>query len=72
MKARQILAENLKRWRKLRGFSQEELASQAGLDRTYISALERSVYAASIDKLEMLAAALDLSLAELLQESQAI
>jgi len=68
MKARQILAENLKRRRRAVGISQEELAHRAGLDRTYISALERCVYAASVDKLELLANALGLSPADLLCE----
>jgi transcriptional regulator with XRE-family HTH domain len=69
MNARQILARNLKQLRKAAGISQEELADRAGLDRTYISALERCVYAASIDKLELLALALGLSPADLLQET---
>jgi len=68
MKARQLLAENLKRHRKAAGISQEELAHRACLDRTYISSLERCVYAASVDKLELLAKALNLSPADLLQE----
>ena len=68
MKARQLLAENLKRHRKAAGISQEELADRACLDRTYISALERCVYAASVDKLELLAEALNLSPADLLEE----
>lgn len=69
MKTRQILAENLKRQRKSMGLSQEELAHWAGLDRTYISALERCVYAASIDKLDLLALALKLSPADLIRET---
>ncbi|MAM37986.1 MAG: transcriptional regulator [Erythrobacter sp.] len=68
MKTRQILAENLKRRRKAMRLSQEELAHQAGLDRTYISALERTVYAASVDKLELLANVLKVSPARLLEE----
>lgn len=68
MKARQLLAENLKRHRKAAGISQEELAHRARLDRTYVSALERCVYAASVDKVELLAKALNLSPADLLME----
>ena len=44
-----MLALNLRRHRRLQGLSQEELAHRADIDRTYLSALERSVYAASID-----------------------
>jgi len=49
MNIREILAINLRRLRHQRGLSQEELAHQAKVDRTYIGALERSVYAAGID-----------------------
>ena len=49
MRIREVLALNLRRQRQIRGLSQEELAHRAGIDRIYISALERSVYAASID-----------------------
>jgi transcriptional regulator with XRE-family HTH domain len=52
MEIREILAANLKRLRKAKGLSQEELAHQVGIDRTYVSALERRVYAASIDLVE--------------------
>ena len=47
--------------------SQEALAAAAGLDRTYVSSLERCVYAASIDVVERMAAALDVDPAELLR-----
>ena len=49
MDIREILAINLRKLRQARGLSQEELAHRAEIDRTYISALERSVYAAGID-----------------------
>ncbi len=55
MKLRDVFAENLKRARRSKGLSQEELAHRADLDRTYISSLERSVYAASLDVVERLA-----------------
>ncbi len=68
MRSREILAQNLRRLRKLRGLSQEELAYTAGIDRTYASALEREVYAASVDVLDQLANALDVKPAELLKD----
>lgn len=61
MGIREILAANLRDLRQLRGMSQEELAHRADVDRTYISALERMVYGASIDVLERLAIALDVT-----------
>lgn len=36
-----VLAETVKRARKAAGMTQEELAFEAGLDRTYISQVER-------------------------------
>jgi transcriptional regulator with XRE-family HTH domain len=59
MDIREILAANIKRLRKTSCFSQEELAARAGIDRTYVSALERRVYAASIDLVARLAEALE-------------
>lgn len=66
MTIREILALNLRRLRQEQGLSQEELADRAEIDRTYISALEREVYAASIDVLDRLAKALRADPAELL------
>ena len=40
MEIREIFAGNLKKYRKAKGLSQEDLAHQSELDRTYISALE--------------------------------
>lgn len=62
-----MLALNLKALRQARGMSQEELAHRAGIDRTYISSLERSIYNASIDVVDRLAGALDLEAADLLR-----
>jgi transcriptional regulator with XRE-family HTH domain len=46
--------------------SQEELANLAGVDRTYVSSLERSVYAASVDVIERIADALEVEPSDLL------
>ena len=69
MTAREILAGNLRRLRAERGLSQEALAHLAEIDRTYISALERMKYAASIDTLERLATALGCRMVELLSDT---
>lgn len=61
MMIREVLAQNLRRYRRERGISQEELAHRADIDRTYISALERCVYAASIDVVERLARELEVA-----------
>ncbi|CDX22716.1 Transcriptional regulator, XRE family (fragment) [Mesorhizobium sp. ORS 3324] len=57
--------------RRAKGLSQEELAHQAGIDRTYISALERNVYNASIDVVDRLAEVLGVDAAELLKRPSA-
>ena len=49
--------------------SQEALAHSAGLDRTYISSIEREVYAASLDVVERLAQSLNVRPDELLQSN---
>lgn len=61
-----MLALNLRRLRADQGLSQEDLADRADIDRTYISSLERSVYAAGIDVVDRLAKALGVTAAELL------
>lgn len=66
MDVRQRLAVNMKRLRKERGWSQEALAAEAGLDRTYISGIERKVKNPTIIVAERIAKALDSSLGELL------
>jgi transcriptional regulator with XRE-family HTH domain len=70
MEIREILAANLRRHRTDAGLSQEELAHRADIDRTYISALERCVYAAGIDVVDRLAKALGTTTAELLTEAR--
>jgi transcriptional regulator with XRE-family HTH domain len=66
MEIREIFARNLRTIRQSRGLSQEELAHLADVDRTYISALERAVYAASIDVVARLAKVLEVDPSELL------
>ena len=70
MEIREVLALNLRSLRQAKGLSQEELAHQADIDRTYISALERSVYNASIDVVDRLARVLGVEAAELLRRPQ--
>jgi transcriptional regulator with XRE-family HTH domain len=55
MSSRENLARNLRFLRTSRGLSQEALADAAGIDRTYVSALERTKYSVSIDRLDQIA-----------------
>ena len=66
MDIREVFARNLRRYRRAARLSQEELAHRSDIDRTYISSLERSVYAASIDVVDRLAAALEIQASDLL------
>jgi len=64
MEIREILARNLRLYRQERGLSQEELAYRAGIDRTYVSSLERCVYAATIEIVDKPASALGVEAAD--------
>lgn len=66
MDVRQRLAVNMKRLRKERGWSQETLADEAGLDRTYISGIERKVKNPTIAVVERVTKALECPLGSLL------
>ena len=68
MALRTTLARNLRRLRSAAGLSQEELSDRAGIDRTYVSALERERYAATIDMIERLAVALNVAPLDLLAD----
>jgi transcriptional regulator with XRE-family HTH domain len=68
MTVRRVLARNLKRLRRERGFTQEELADLAGLNRNYIGMIERQENAATVDTLEALAEALQVDAVQLLQQ----
>ena len=67
---REIFALNLRRARRAAGVSQEELADRAGLDRTYVSSMERCVYAATIDVVDRVATALDVRAVDLLRDPE--
>ncbi len=61
-----ILSDNIKRYRLLKKLSQEELANNCGLHRTYIGAVERGERNVTLSTLEVLADALGVDVPELL------
>lgn len=66
-KLRSVFATNVRARRKVIGISQEELADRAGVHRTYIGAVERSEVNVSIDNIDRISAALEVSAATLLE-----
>lgn len=67
MNGRALVAFNLRRLRTERGISQERLAADAGVDRAYVSELEREFGNASVDLLDRLAAVLNVAVGEFLK-----
>ncbi|WP_106163196.1 helix-turn-helix domain-containing protein [Tritonibacter scottomollicae] len=55
MEIRRLVGQNLKRFREQAGLSQEGLAFECGLHRTYVSGVERDVRNPTIKVLEKLA-----------------
>lgn len=71
MSLREILARNLRRLRAERGLSQEELAHRAGLNRNYVGMIEREENAATVDTIDLLAAALGVCATDLIDSDAA-
>ena len=67
MDIRRQVGRNLKRIRKERGWSQEQLAFESGLHRTYISGIERGARNPTILVLARIADTLEVSVAELVR-----
>lgn len=62
----QLLGANVRHHRKLKGMSQEELGLEAGMERSYVSDLERGTRNPSVRALGRLADALGIEPHELL------
>jgi transcriptional regulator with XRE-family HTH domain len=62
--------QELRELRKERGFSQESLADKADLHRNFIGLVERGQRNVTLTTLEMLAAALKMSVSELLARTE--
>ena len=66
MSARINFSKNIKKVRLQKGFSQESLADECGLHRTYVSSVERGERNITVDNMERLAIALGVDLRDLL------
>lgn len=67
MDLRQVFAANLRRLRHAKGLSQEGLAYEAGVNRTYMSKLEKGGTFVGLEIIGKLAKALDVEAAEFLK-----
>jgi transcriptional regulator with XRE-family HTH domain len=70
MDLRGLFATNLRRIRHARGLSQDELAYETGMSRSYLSQLEKGSYYASLKIIGRLADALNVEATEFLQASK--
>jgi transcriptional regulator with XRE-family HTH domain len=66
MRANALVARNVRRIRVRQNLSQESLAVDAGIDRTYVSRIERGLENPTVAILEQLAKALNINIVELL------
>lgn len=64
----QLLGANVRRCRKLRGMTQEQLALEVGMERSYVSDLERGTRNPSVRALGRLAEALKVEPHQLLEK----
>ncbi len=62
-----IFGHNVQKFRKARGWSQEELAQKSGLHRTYIGSIERSERNVSLINVQRIAHALGVQIKDLLK-----
>jgi transcriptional regulator with XRE-family HTH domain len=68
MDIKQKIGKRIKELRALKGFSQEELAARADIDRTYVNSVENSKRNISIINIEKIAKALKTDLAVFFDE----
>jgi transcriptional regulator with XRE-family HTH domain len=66
----QLLGQNVRRYRKLKGLTQEQLAHRAEMERSYVSDLERGERNPSVRALGRLAEALEIEPKLLLEGDQ--
>lgn len=64
-----MLAKNMRKLRAARGLSQEALAHESGINRTYLSSVERAERNVSVDNIARIAKALEVEPWKLLKDS---
>lgn len=68
MDIKRLVGQNIAKLRKQRGLSQEELAFDTDLHRTYISGIERGIRNPTIVNIEKIAKALNVPPSELMKK----
>ncbi len=68
MDIRKQIGINIRKRRDVLGLSQEALAHESGIHRTYISGLERGIRNPTVTIVQSIAVALDISPSKLLEE----
>lgn len=67
MDLKEAMATNLRRVRRAKGLTQEDLADRAGLSVRYLGSIERAAVSASVTVLEQIASALRVDACELIR-----
>lgn len=67
-KEKKLLGESLRKWRKAKGFTQEQLAEAADLNPKYIGEVERGEKTISVESLNRIAKALQIRVRKLVWE----
>lgn len=70
MNLREVFATNLRRIRNAKGLSQDDLAYDAGISRSYLSQLEKGGFYASLKIIEKLALTLEVEPTEFLKQQK--
>ncbi|HWE75519.1 MAG TPA: helix-turn-helix transcriptional regulator [Stellaceae bacterium] len=70
MDLRDVFAANLRRARNAKGMSQDDLAYEAGVSRSYLSQIERGTFFVSLKIIGRLARALSMDPADLLRRPE--
>ena len=60
--------ERMRELRKERGWSQEELAIESGMDRSYVGGVERGERNVALRNIELIAITLELTISELMED----
>lgn len=64
------IGSRIKKFRKLAGLTQAQLAEKANMSRSYIADIERDRYNPSIETLQTISAALNVEVTKLLEDSE--